>query len=264
MAQCAENMPNYRIVVLNLSSSSGYVERYAAIGDSLDIICPYYDDGTDPQDTEQSIIYRVSEEDYERCALSSSVRELGRCTAPYKRDKVKVTFRLMSPNPSGLDYRPGTTYYFISTSTGSISGFENPVGGMCASHNLKMVIHVTDKNGDIAGHVHRHHLHKKTTTETPKTEKKWLNDPLWGQFFEKVAPNDNALWKNHDKTRGERLTLDQGDSKDAYEAMSLPLEEAVDFQIHEIGDMESLFSSTIASFSVTSVIFFLLISLWIL
>ncbi|VDN38555.1 unnamed protein product [Cylicostephanus goldi] len=30
-----------------------------------------------------------------------------------RRDKVKVSFRLLSPNPSALDYRPGHTYFFI-------------------------------------------------------------------------------------------------------------------------------------------------------
>ncbi|KAK6055545.1 Ephrin [Cooperia oncophora] len=161
------------------------VERFAAIGDSLDIICPYYDPDVDPSDTEQSIIYRVSEHDYDTCALSSSARELGRCISPNRRDKVKVSFRLLSPNPSALDYRPGQTYYFISTSTGSQFGLDNKYGGLCASHQLKMVIHVTDKNGDTSRHIHR--VHKKpaitTTTESPQ----WPSDPLWGEFFEKVS-----------------------------------------------------------------------------
>ena len=41
------------------------------------------------------------------------------------------------------------TREFSATSTGSKSGLENESGGLCASHNLKMVIHVTEKNGDI-------------------------------------------------------------------------------------------------------------------
>ncbi|VDM79730.1 unnamed protein product, partial [Strongylus vulgaris] len=206
------------------------VERFAAIGDSLDIICPYYEPDVDPSATEQSIIYRVTESDYETCTLSSSARELGRCIAPMRRDKVKVSFRLLSPNPSALDYRPGHTYFFISTSTGTPRGLENRYGGLCAipafkntinvqyfsverfaaiatstgtprglenrygglcaSHQLKMVIHVTEKNGDTSSHIHR--VHRKpvttttTTTEAP-SEPQWPSDPLWGEFFEKVA-----------------------------------------------------------------------------
>ncbi|VDO93932.1 unnamed protein product [Heligmosomoides polygyrus] len=229
------------------------VERFAAIGDSLDIICPYYEPDVDTMDTEQSIIYRVSEHDYETCTLSSSARELGRCISPKRRDKVKVSFRLLSPNPSALDYRPGHTYYFISTSTGSNVGLDNKYGGLCASHHLKMVIHVTDKNGDtssnqilplltsaLSGHIHR--IHKKLTTTTVSStdtaESQWPSDPLWGEFFEKVGRGENPIWPT--ATRGERLSLDTGSRRHEYEALALGDE--VDFQIHEIGDGKIVFT----------------------
>lgn len=210
------------------------VERYAAIGDTLDILCPFFDEGSDEL-TEQSIIYRVSEEEYENCERRSNAKELGRCTQPYQQEKLKVAFRLMSPNPSGLDYRPGTTYYFISTSTGSRKGLYNEQGGLCASHNLKMVIHITDRNGDIGMHHHRHH-HKKTTTTTTTTTTTEAPEnsaeKLWEHFYEKVLPIENN-WP--EITRGERVTLYQGDKKDEYEQVPA---EVVDFEIHEIGDGE--------------------------
>ncbi|ETN86685.1 Ephrin [Necator americanus] len=219
------------------------VERFAAIGDSLDIICPYYEPDIEPSSTEQSIIYRVSESDYETCTLSSTARELGRCISPMRRDKVKVSFRLLSPNPSALDYRPGHTYYFISTSTGTKRGLENRYGGLCASHQLKMVIHVTDKNGDISSHIHRIHRKPVTTTTTSTqapADARWPSDPLWGEFFEKVGRGENPIqWAT--VTRGERVPLDGGNRRHEYEALALGDE--VDFQIHEIGDVESLFSS---------------------
>ncbi|RCN27260.1 Ephrin [Ancylostoma caninum] len=217
------------------------VERFAAIGDSLDIICPYYESEVDPSSTEQSIIYRVSEYDYQACVLSPSAKELGRCIAPMRRDKVKVSFRLLSPNPSALDYRPGHTYYFISTSTGTRRGLENRHGGLCASHQLKMVIHVTDKNGDISSHrIHRKPTTTTTTTTTKApTDVRWPSDPLWGEFFEKVERGENPIWPT--VTRGERVSLDGGSRRHEYEALTL--EDQVDFQIHEIGDVESLFSS---------------------
>ncbi|PAV70307.1 hypothetical protein WR25_03045 [Diploscapter pachys] len=223
-------------------SSTHSVERYAAIGDTLDIICPFYDQNTPPEETEQSIIYRVTENEYELCQKHSSAKELGRCVAPYRMDKLKVSFRLMNPNPSGLDYKPGVTYYFISTSTGSKSGLENESGGLCASHNLKMVIHVTEKNGDI-GHIHRHHHGKKPTT-TPETAsreenrpKTWpKNDPLWGEFYQKiVVPAENNPRPKYEHNRAERVTLDSGDSKDLYESIPIA-EDRIDFQIHEIGE----------------------------
>ncbi|KAJ1362583.1 hypothetical protein KIN20_022184 [Parelaphostrongylus tenuis] len=190
---------------------------------------------------EQSIIYRVSKHDYHNCILSSSARELGRCISPMRRDKVKVSFRLMSPNPSALDYRPGQTYYFITTSTGTVSGLNNRYGGLCASHNLKMVIHVTEKNGDTSDHIHR--THKKLSTTTSNTivsvDEQWSSDTLWGEFLEKVRRPEKTIWPS--VTRGERLSLDGGSRRHEYEALALGDE--VEFQIHEIGDVESLFSS---------------------
>uniref|UniRef100_A0A0K0D4J6 Ephrin RBD domain-containing protein n=1 Tax=Angiostrongylus cantonensis TaxID=6313 RepID=A0A0K0D4J6_ANGCA len=201
----------------------------------LDIICPFYEPEMDSTTAEQSIIYRVSEHDYQNCILSPSARELGRCISPMRRDKVKVSFRLMSPNPSALDYRPGRTYYFISTSTGTALGLNNKYGGLCASHNLKMVIHVTEKNGDTSGHIHR--SHKKLLTTTSNTivsvDARWLSDPLWGEFFEKVERRGNNIWPT--VTRGERLSLDGGSRRHEYEALSLGDE--IEFQIHEIGDV---------------------------
>ncbi|KHJ90716.1 hypothetical protein OESDEN_09432 [Oesophagostomum dentatum] len=131
---------------------------------------------------------------------------------------------------------------FSATSTGSARGLENRYGGLCASHQLKMVIHVTDKNGDISSHIHRVHR-KPTTTTTTTTEApsdpRWPSDPLWGEFFEKVGRGENPIWPT--VTRGERVPLDAGNKRHEYEALSLGDE--VEFQIHEIGDVESLFSS---------------------
>ncbi|KJH50095.1 Ephrin [Dictyocaulus viviparus] len=143
--------------------------------------------------------------------LSSSARELGRCISPMKRDKVKVSFRLISPNPSALDYSPGRTYYFISTSTGTVFGLSNRYGGLCASHNLKMIIHVTEKNGDTSG-----------------------------KFLSSVGRHgESTIWST--VSRGERLTLDSDNRRHEYNALSL--RDEVDFQIHEIGDKDDLFSS---------------------
>ncbi|KAK5976891.1 Ephrin RBD domain-containing protein [Trichostrongylus colubriformis] len=187
-------------------------------------------------DTEQSIIYRVSEADYESCTLSSGARELGRCTAPMRRDKVKVSFRLLSPNPSALDYRPGQSYYFISTSTGTPWGLDNTRGGLCSTNQLKMIIHV-----GAYGHHHRHHRKPVTTTTEapPEQYPDWPADPLWTQFFDKVDSVRNTLWST--VSRGERLALDTGSRRHEYE--SVPLSDEMDFQIHEIGEVESLFSS---------------------
>ncbi|CAI4224520.1 unnamed protein product [Auanema sp. JU1783] len=255
---------------IHWSSSNSPQERYAAIGDSLDILCPNFDTETSDEDTEQTIVYRVPKFDYEKCRLSSKAELLARCANPRKHQKWTVSFRQFNPNPSALDYHPGTTYYFISTSTGSARGLENDIGGLCASHNLKMVIHVTDKNGDISHHRHRHHHHQKlvptttvppTTTTLPTTTDGipdiafWQNkEALWGQYYEKVV-NDN--WPIRDPIRAERVHLDEGNEKDRYPVFN---NDAIDYQIHEIGDSETLISSSRSSNGILTSIL-LLISL---
>ncbi|KAK6751341.1 hypothetical protein RB195_002993 [Necator americanus] len=42
------------------NSTNALLEQYVAIGDAMDIVCPFYDPDVDFMDTEQSIIYRVS------------------------------------------------------------------------------------------------------------------------------------------------------------------------------------------------------------
>ncbi|CAD6196717.1 unnamed protein product [Caenorhabditis auriculariae] len=259
-----------RLPEIYWNSTNPLVERYAAIGDTLDILCPTFDDDVPVDATEQAIIYRVTEEEYETCQKRSTAKELGRCTTPYGRDKIKVAFRVLSPNPSGLTYRTGTTYYFISTSTGPENGLYNEQGGLCASHNLKMVIHVTDKNGDIAGHSRRHHHHKTSSTSTTTTEEPATAPPLvpfrpyrptasaaklesdsdsnehalFSNFYEKVLPMENG-WR--EPTRAQRVTLGAGpeaggEKNSEYEAT--PDGNQFHFIIHDIGEVESLYASS--------------------
>ncbi|PIO73544.1 hypothetical protein TELCIR_04482 [Teladorsagia circumcincta] len=54
-----------------------------------------------------------------------------------------------------------------------------------------------------------------------------------------VGRGENPIWPT--VTRGERLSLDGDNRRHEYEALALGDE--LDFQIHEIGDVESLFSS---------------------
>ncbi|KAL6733980.1 hypothetical protein Aduo_004572 [Ancylostoma duodenale] len=224
------------------NSTNSLLQRHVSIGDALDIVCPFYNPDVDFMDTEQSIIYRVPKSDYDSCTLSQAARELGRCISPMKRDKVKVSFRLLSPNPSALDYRPGHTYYFISTSTGTPWGLDNTRGGLCSTHELKMIIHV----GDYGHHNHRHHRKPATTTaESPPDESDWAPDPFWTDLFRKVQTVGDTVWST--VKRGERLSLDIGNERHEYE--SVPLDDKIQFQIHEIGDVESLFMSSARAIS---------------
>ncbi|KAL1469046.1 hypothetical protein MTO96_004779 [Rhipicephalus appendiculatus] len=75
--------------------------------DQVNIICPVYRTGTQEEDVERYIIYNVSKEDR-----------------------------------GGLEFRPGQDYYFISTSTGSVEGLHQRIGGRCATHNMKVIFKV--------------------------------------------------------------------------------------------------------------------------
>ena len=123
-----------------------------------------------------------------------------------------------------------------------------------------MIIHVTDRNGDISGHhrkhhSHSHHAHHHRTTTSPTTTKsnsiyEW-NNPLWEKFLDKVercctlielyfqlSQDKGETYGKREPTRGERVALDDAfeDEKNAYEALPLQETETFQFEIHEIGD----------------------------
>ncbi|GMT14262.1 hypothetical protein PFISCL1PPCAC_5559, partial [Pristionchus fissidentatus] len=138
------------------NSTNPHLESCSAIDDLVDIRCP------SGKTNEQVIIYRVSKVEYDECRLGDSPKEVGRCVDPKAETKLKIAFRMFQPNPFALTYQPDTTYYFISTSTGSPNGLTNREGGLCTTHALKMKMNVVKRGA--ACHSHRKHHHHKTTT----------------------------------------------------------------------------------------------------
>ncbi|GMR36216.1 hypothetical protein PMAYCL1PPCAC_06411, partial [Pristionchus mayeri] len=246
------------------NSTNPHLESCAAVDDLVDIHCPF------GRTNEQSIIYRVSKEEYDECRLGDQPKEVGRCTDPKVETKLKIAFRSFQPNPFAMTYKADMTYYFISTSSGSPDGMANREGGLCTTHALKMKLHVVKRGG--ACHVHRKHSHHghhipSTTTTTEKStvtkeiprkspfgmkeerREEWILTPaipiekknredeaLWDHFYQKVdltPPRDV-------RTRGERVAIDTTASEykvaDAYEALGQVLDGQVMFEIHEIGD----------------------------
>ncbi|XP_047736439.1 uncharacterized protein LOC108682533 [Hyalella azteca] len=109
--------------------------------DQVNIICPTYDKSTDDRDTEKYIIYNVSKEEYDTCRITTlHPRVITVCNKPYDLMYVTITFRPFSPQPNGLEFRPGVDYYFISTS--SSDDLERRIGGRCSSHHMKVVFKV--------------------------------------------------------------------------------------------------------------------------
>ncbi|XP_042145364.1 ephrin-A5 isoform X1 [Ixodes scapularis] len=111
--------------------------------DQVNIICPVYRTGTREEDVEQYIIYNVSKEEYDSCRITNPMpRIIAVCDRPHQLMYFTITFRSFTPQPGGLEFRPGQDYYFISTSTGDVGGLHRRIGGRCATHNMKVIFKV--------------------------------------------------------------------------------------------------------------------------
>ncbi|KAH6941988.1 hypothetical protein HPB50_026671 [Hyalomma asiaticum] len=111
--------------------------------DQVNIICPVYRTGTQEEDVERYIIYNVSKEEYDSCRITNPTpRIIAVCDRPHQLMYFTITFRSFTPQPGGLEFRPGQDYYFISTSTGSVEGLHQRIGGRCATHNMKVIFKV--------------------------------------------------------------------------------------------------------------------------
>ncbi|UYV65085.1 EFNB2 [Cordylochernes scorpioides] len=119
--------------------------------DQVNIICPVIQPGTNPEDVEQYIIYNVSKEEYNSCRITNpNPRIIALCDKPEQLMYFTITFRSFTPQPGGLEFRPGQDYYFISTSDGKMSGLRQKSGGKCATHNMKIIFKVCcDENSTL-------------------------------------------------------------------------------------------------------------------
>ncbi|KRY82131.1 Ephrin-B2 [Trichinella pseudospiralis] len=113
------------------------------IGDRLNIVCPYYPSPTVHADKfEYMEIYGVTRKSYEECTLNDRATIVGVCNTPTVPTVLTMVIREFTPNPSGLEFKPGRKYYFISTSTGSRAGLANRNGGLCSKNKMKMMFDV--------------------------------------------------------------------------------------------------------------------------
>ncbi|XP_023212161.1 ephrin-B1-like [Centruroides sculpturatus] len=111
--------------------------------DQVNIICPVYSPGTKEEDVERYIIYNVSKEEYDSCRITNpNPRIIAVCDKPHQVMYFTITFRSFTPQPGGLEFRPGQDYYFVSTSTGELEGLHQRLGGRCATHNMKVTFKV--------------------------------------------------------------------------------------------------------------------------
>ncbi|CAG0880951.1 unnamed protein product [Cyprideis torosa] len=114
--------------------------------DQVNIFCPYYDSPQD--DVETYIIYNVSKDEYDSCRITTNPnpRTIAICDTPFKPRFFTITFRSFSPQPGGLEFKPGHDYYFISTS--SKENLHRRTGGRCSTNHMKVVFKVCCKEED--------------------------------------------------------------------------------------------------------------------
>ena len=103
--------------------------------DQMHLICP--------NSGEQHVVYSVSKEEYVSCRVSNPRPKIvAVCDKPGAFKYFTITFRSFSPTPGGLEFKPGQTYYLISTSTSR--DLHRRAGGYCSSHNMKMVLNIAE------------------------------------------------------------------------------------------------------------------------
>ncbi|KAH9388898.1 Ephrin-B2a [Tyrophagus putrescentiae] len=144
--------------------------------DQVDIRCPMYSKGTREEDVESYIIYNtverespgtVSKEEYDTCQIANPAgsRTIAVCDKPYLHRYFTITFRPFTPQPGGLEFRPGQDYYFIALS--ARPNEPNPTKD-CQKYHMKVVFKVCCKKpSQTIGSIIRGSISGSSTTVAP-------------------------------------------------------------------------------------------------
>ncbi|XP_013392932.1 ephrin-4 isoform X3 [Lingula anatina] len=115
------------------------------INDVVDFHCPKYTSTiTDPNDA-YYVIYQVSREEYDGCSLNANRNAwIINCSQPYGSESFySIIMTAFSPLPqSEYQFVPGETYYYLTTSTGNLTGINNRRQGACREKNMKIMLKV--------------------------------------------------------------------------------------------------------------------------
>ncbi|XP_039248150.1 uncharacterized protein LOC120326012 [Styela clava] len=130
-------------------AGSNYVQ-YVELEQKMDIICPLRQP-KQPNGLYYFILYQVTRENYLSCNTKGQ-KKLLTCDDPDEEKKYTFLFNDISPSPWGLTFHADETYYFISTSDGTVSGIKNEKGGACTEKNMRLMITVKEngkRNKDV-------------------------------------------------------------------------------------------------------------------
>jgi len=112
--------------------------------DQVNLICP-----SAPNSTEKHIVYSVTREEWEDCEVrQTKPRIIAICDQPKNFMYFTITFRSFSPSPQQMEFKPGRSYYLISTATQA--DLYSLSGGWCRSHNMRLVFRVADTEVELS------------------------------------------------------------------------------------------------------------------
>ncbi|CAF0794935.1 unnamed protein product [Brachionus calyciflorus] len=151
------------------------------IGEFLNIICPKYSSTNtlDTQKAEYHTLYKVSKEEFDECKINNieTRSSILKCDRPYENVKYTLYISKFSPVPDAIEFTPGSSYYFISTSNGTQDGLGNSEGGTCLTNNMKIIVKVLDTKSTVSTKKTKtFNLKKLTNTITPTSKFYNLND----------------------------------------------------------------------------------------
>ncbi|CAF0778813.1 unnamed protein product [Rotaria sp. Silwood1] len=143
--------------------SSGFLTVY--LGDLIDFLCPYYEDQYLDVDVEYNTLYLVNENDYYLCN-TTNYNSLLKCNKPFDIQRLIYTLSISKylPYPNLPEFDDGHLYYFISTSSGQLSGIDQRYNGLCQTKNMRLIVNVQK--------YYRHHYEEHQRWPTPIVAKR--------------------------------------------------------------------------------------------
>jgi len=145
--------------------------------DQVNLICP-----TGPNSTEQHIVYSVSRREWQQCRLQTpKPRIVAICDQPGNFMYFTITFRSFSPSPQQMEFKPGQSYYFVSTARED--NLYSTEGGWCSSHNMRLIFRVAESESEV-----------------PPTVRGREGRPavFWSKYWRSGIPGDRDLYNTRE------------------------------------------------------------------
>eukprot|EP00088_Acartia_fossae_P057783 TRINITY_DN6743_c0_g1_i3.p1 TRINITY_DN6743_c0_g1~~TRINITY_DN6743_c0_g1_i3.p1 ORF type:complete len:263 (+),score=26.90 TRINITY_DN6743_c0_g1_i3:43-831(+) len=150
--------------------------------DQINLICP-----SGVRNKETHIIYSVTRDEFESCEVrGESPTIVAICDQPTNFLYFTITFRYFTPSPRQLEFKPGETYYFISTaSPGHLAARQ---GGYCRHNNMRIQFRIGE------------------ALEENKIPDEYLTFPpaFWSRYWRSRVPDARDQYANKDNDKNNK------------------------------------------------------------